>query len=148
MSENPFEVLRLPPTATPEEVVRQGARLCQRTADESARDAVRQAVRELTESDESRELLALLTPRSPGYGGAELERLAASHRRPPAAQAAPEPMPLDAEEFRGLLLAAVAGEPPPVAPPLERVAAGEEPDEIERQTGEALWQSLPAQPRG
>src|SRR5262245_6636775 len=148
MSDNPFEVLKLPPTATPEEIVRQGARLCQRSGDEGVRNAVRQAVRELTESDESRQLLALLTHPSPGYGGAELERLASSFRRPPQAQAAPQPTPVDVEEFRGLLLAAVAGEPPPVSLPLERVEAGEQADEIERQTGEALWQSLPAQPRG
>lgn len=148
MSENPFEVLKLAPTATPEEIVRQGARLCQRTGDEGARNAVRQAVRELTESDESRALWALLTHPSPTYGGAELERLAGSFRRPPQAQAAFEPTPLDLEEFRGLLLAAVAGEAPAVTLPLERVEAGEQADEIERQTSEALWQSLPAQPRG
>ncbi len=48
MTENPYEVLRLPPTASPEEVVRQGARLAQRAADEPARNAIRQAVRQLT----------------------------------------------------------------------------------------------------
>jgi len=148
MSDNPFEVLKLPPTASAEEIVRQGARLCQRTADEDVRNAVRQAVRELTESDESRELLALLTPPSPGYGGAELERLAASFRKAPQAQAAPEPTPVDVEEFRELLLAAVAGESPAVTLPLEPVEAGEQADEIERQTSEALWHSLVAQPRG
>ena len=148
MSDNPFEVLRLPPAATPDEIVRQGARLCQTTADEAVRDAVRQAVRELTESDDARSLWALLTHPSPSYGAAELDRLAASYRRPPQAQALRANAALDAEEFRTLLLATIAGEPQPVRPPLERTEAGEQAEEIERQTSEALWQSLVAQPRG
>ena len=39
MTENPFEILKLPPTASPEEIVRQGARLSFRfhgTGDEQA----------------------------------------------------------------------------------------------------------------
>lgn len=148
MRDNPFEVLGLPPTATAEEAVRQGARLCQRTADGPARDAIREAVRELTATDEARELLALLTHPSPGYGGPEMERLAASFRRPPAAREAREALPFAAEEYRELLLATAGGEVPAVTTALERVEAGEPAEEVARQTAEALWQSLPGQPRG
>src|SRR4051794_15024814 len=102
MSDNPFEVLKLPPTASAEEIVRQGARLCQRTSDEAVRNAVRQAVRELTESDDARSLQALLTHPSPAYGSEELERFASSFRRAPQAQATAASAPLDAGEFRDL----------------------------------------------
>lgn len=147
MRESPFVVLKLPPTATAEEIVRQGARLCRQLADEPSRDAVRQAVRELTEGD-ARLLHALLTHPNPRHDDASISRFIAAHTRPPrAANAAPCP-PVDIEEFRDLLLSNLAGEVSSTPLPLER-ADGEEPaDEIERQTAEALWQSLPAQPRG
>jgi hypothetical protein len=148
MTETPFETLKLPPTATPEEIVRRGALLCRRLSDEGARDAVRQAVRELTESDESRALQALLTHPDPAHDSPELERFQSAHRRPPRAREQAASPPLDIEEFRGLLLGFIAAETPARPLSLERVEAAESPEEIERQSAEALWQSLVAQPRG
>jgi hypothetical protein len=148
MSDNPFEVLKLPPSESPEVIVRQGARLMQRTADESARNAVRQAVRALTESDEARVVQALLTHPNPGYGSVELERLTAAFRRPPRAAGEAICPALDQDEFRELLLSVIAAEVTPPPLPLECVTSSEPPEEIERQTAEALWQSLVAQPRG
>jgi hypothetical protein len=148
MSDNPFEVLKLPPTASPEEIVRQGARLMQRTTDEPARNAIRQAVRALTESDEARGLQALLTHPNPGQGSGELERFTTAFRRPPRASGEAACPPVDVEEFRVLMLDAIAGESPPPPLTLERIESNEPAEEIERQTAEALWQSLVAQPRG
>jgi hypothetical protein len=141
-SENPFEVLRLPPTATEEEVVRQAGRLRQRAPGEAALNAVRQAVQALTGRAEDRALLALLTHPRPCYSWPALEKFAAAFRRAPAAEPGPACPPLDAEELTGLLLAALAEELdlPPL--PFEVPAAGEDADEIHRQTAEALWQSL------
>src|SRR5918912_670354 len=51
---NPFEVLRLDPSASEEEVVRQAGRLRQRVTDERSLNAVRQAVQELAGSAERR----------------------------------------------------------------------------------------------
>lgn len=148
MTETPFETLKLPPTATNEEIVRQGAALCRTTADESVRDAIRQAVRSLTEKDEDRVLQALLTHPNPEYHSAERERFIAAHRRPPRSESQVSVPPLDIEEARTLLLSLLTNEPPAAPLPLERLAAVEPPEEIERQTAEALWQSLVAQPRG
>jgi hypothetical protein len=147
MPDNPFEVLRLDPTTDAAEVVRQGARLCQRTADEAARNAIRQAVRQLTGSDGERRLHALLTHPRPDLGSACLDRFQAAHRRPPQAGTPTPPPALDIEELRDLLLAQLASELAPPALPLELPAGDDSPDEIARQTGEALWQGLPAQPR-
>lgn len=142
-SEGPFEVLRLPPTATEEEVVRQAGRLRQRAPGEAALNAIRQAVQALTGRAEDRALLALLTHRRPCYSWPALEKFAAAFRRAPAAEpgAAACP-PFDAEELTALLLAALAEELdlPPL--PFEGPAAVEDADEIRRQTAEALWQSL------
>jgi len=147
MNDNPFEVLKLSPAATPEEIVRQGGRLCQRTTDETIRNAVRQAVRELTESDEARTLHALLTHPNPAHTTTELDRFTSAFRRPPRPTSVTACPPLDIEEFRDLLLASIAAEPAIPSLPLERVEEGESAEEIERQTAEALWQSLPGQPR-
>jgi hypothetical protein len=142
-SESPFEVLRLPPTATEEEVVRQAGRLRQRAPGEAALNAIRQAVQALTGRAEDRDLLALLTHPRPCYSWPALEKFAAAFRRAPAADpgAAACP-PFDAEELTALLLAALAEELdlPPL--PFEAPAAAEDADEIHRQTAEALWQSL------
>src|SRR5262249_17086129 len=128
MSEpNPFEALRLDPSATEEEVVRQAGRLRQRSADEAALAAVRQAGQALTGRPEERLLHAALTHPRPGYSAPSLERLAAAHRRAPApgADAAKVP-PFDAAEFLALLAAQAAAtlETPPA--PFEDVGGDED----------------------
>ncbi len=141
-SENPFEVLRLPPTATEEEVVRQAGRLRQRATGEAALNAIRQAVQALTGRPEDRALLALLTHPRPCYSWPALEKFAADFRHAHAAETGAACPPFDSEEFTALLLAALAKELdlPPL--PFEVPAAVEDADEIRRQTAEALWQSL------
>jgi hypothetical protein len=148
MAENPFEVLRLPPTAGPEEAVRQGARLSRRATDEADRNRIRQAVRQLTGSDSERVLHALLTHPAPQYTSPPLEQFQAAFRRPPQGDRPGPPPPLDLEEVRKLLIAALAAQLTPPAVPLEPIELNESADEITRQTAEALWQSLVAQPRG
>jgi hypothetical protein len=145
---NPFEVLRLDPSATEEEVVRQAARLRQRATDEASLNAVRRAVQTLTGSAEARTLHALLTHPRPSYASPALDRLAAAFRRPPAATAPPSCPPFDQAEFSALVCAASAGELE--LPPLEfaGVPAGEGAEEIRRQTAEVLAQSLLFDPRG
>jgi hypothetical protein len=143
MTANPFEILRLDPSATEEEIVRQAGRLRQRATDEATRNAIRQAVQALTARAEDRELLALLTHPRPCYRWPALERFAAAFRRPPAATGAAQACPLlDMEEFadivRGLIVEEL--ELPPLL--FELLASGETPHEIERQTAEALWQGL------
>jgi len=148
MTDNPFEVLRLAPTAGPEEAVRQAARLAQRATDEADRNGIRQAVRALTGSDEERALHALLTHPGPRYGSVALEQFQAAFRRPPQPAAAPSVPPLDLEEFRAPLLAALAAQLPPAVLPLEPIELTESAEEVARQSAEALWQSLIGQPRG
>ena len=141
-SENPFEVLRLPPTASEEEVVRQAGRLRQRAAGEAALNAIRQAVQALTGRAEDRALLALLTHPRPCYSWPALEKFAAAFRRAPAAGHGAACPPFDAEEFTALLLEALAEELdlPPL--PFEVPPVAEDGAEIQRQTAEALWQAL------
>jgi hypothetical protein len=149
MSENPFEVLRLSPDATPEAAVRQAARLAQVATDEASRNQIRQAIQELTASPEAWTLAALLTHPRPEHANAELERFIAAHRRPPASTAAEIPIPgVDWQEVRTLLIAVLADEQrvPPL--PLERIEVSESAAEIERQTAEAVWQGLVAQMGG
>jgi hypothetical protein len=149
MHDNPFELLRLPPTATEEDAVRQAERLCQRAADEPARNAIRQAVRQLTGSAEERALHALLTHPRPDHGNAELERFQIAFRRPPASTAQAANCPeLDLEAVRALLRQALAGELEPGMLPLEAVPVDDPPEEIARQTAEAMWQSLVSDMRG
>src|SRR5713101_9788319 len=112
MSVNPFEVLRLDPAASEEEVVRCAGQLRQRATDEATLTALRQAVQALTGRPEERMLHALLTPPQPGYSCPALERLANAFRRPPRvspAQAPPSPE-LDLHEFAALLLPLVLAE--------------------------------------
>jgi hypothetical protein len=146
MSENPFEVLRLDPAAGEEEIVRQAGRLLQRATDEATRNRIRRAVQALTGRPEDRLLFALLTHPAPAYQAAALDRFAAAFRRPPPAAPAPCP-PLDLEEFQSLLFAQVAAGLDFAPPPFEPVLLPDEPDEIRRQTREALWQSLLIDPR-
>jgi hypothetical protein len=148
MPENPFELLRLAPSAGEEEIVRQGARLCQRCPDETSRNAIRQAVRELTGSAEERLLHAILTHPHPEHANPDLERLASAFRRPPASSAEPAPCPgVDLEEVRDLLRGLLAAELEMSPLPLEALDAEDAPEEIARQTAEALWQSLVSDPR-
>lgn len=133
---NPFEVLQLPVDATTEQIMVAAARLAQ-SGDEEAREAVRQ----LTASDEERQLHAWLTP--PGSVGrsAELERFVTQHRRPPAGLPLNVP-PVDETELRALLRAALLRELQPRPVPLQTVPINETPEEIARQTAEAVWMSL------
>ena len=143
MNANPFEVLRLDPSATEEEIVRQAGRLRQRAADEATKNAIRQAVQALTANAADRLLFSLLTHAAPCHREPTLERFVAAFRRPPTPSRAAEPCPgLDMEEFTGLLnvLAAEELELPALA--FEPIAAREPSAEIERQTAEALWQWL------
>ncbi|HZY89574.1 MAG TPA: hypothetical protein VFE78_32430 [Gemmataceae bacterium] len=146
--ENPFEALRLPPTASEEEIVRQAGRLRQRATGEAALNAIRQAVQALTGRAEDRALLGLLAHPRPCYQWPALDKFAAAFRRAPAVEAgAAACPPFDAEELTSLLLAAVAEELelPPAA--FEVPAAAEDAAEIQRQSAEAVWQSLLCDPR-
>jgi len=145
---NPFEVLRLDPGATEEEIVRQAGRLRQRVADEAEMNRIRQAVQALTGSAEERQRLALMTHPRPDYSPPELECLAAAFRRSPVTPTATACPELDQEEFRSLILAQVAEEldlPPQV---FEPVSSAPNPGELRRQLAEALWLSLVCDPRG
>ncbi|HEY7428692.1 MAG TPA: hypothetical protein VH682_30965 [Gemmataceae bacterium] len=143
MSANPFEVLRLDPSATEEEIVRQAGRLRRRVTEETTLNAIRQAVQALTVRAEDRLLFALLTHAAPCHHWPALDRFAAVFRRPPATSAAVVPCPpLDLEEFRHLLNQTVAEELELDSPPFEPIAEGETAAEVRRQTAEALWQSL------
>jgi hypothetical protein len=143
MTANPFEILRLDPSATEEEIVRQAGRLRQRATDETARNAIRQAVQALTGRAEHRQLFALLTHPNPCHRWPALERFATAFRRPPAAAGSAQRCPpLDMKEFADIIRALIVEELE--LPPLffESLPLGEAPREIERQTAEALWQSL------
>jgi hypothetical protein len=149
MQANPFEVLKLAPGASEEEIVRQAGRLRQRATDEAEVAAILQAVQALTGKPEERLLHALLTHPQPEYASAAIERLIAAYRRPPAAtaQAAAPEVPFDAEEFYRLLLAQLLEELEPPAQAFEPVPRTEDAAEIRRQIAEALWQSLLHDPR-
>jgi hypothetical protein len=143
---NPFEVLRLGPTATEEEIVRQAARLRQLAPDEGALNAIRQAVQALTANAADRALLAILTHPRPAHSSPVLDRFTAAFRRPPAAGPAPPCPPLDLEELRACLGEAVAADLEWAPLPFEPVDGGEDLAEADRQTAEALWQSLLGDP--
>ena len=141
-SESPFEVLRLPPTASEEEVVRQAGRLRQR-ANEAELAAIRQATQVLTGHPEERLLHALLTHPKPCYASSALDRFAAVFRRAPQTPANTTPCPpLDVREFARLLEALLADELELPPPPFDALPAADDAEEIERQAGEAVWQSL------
>jgi hypothetical protein len=138
---NPFEVLRLDPGASEEEIVRQAGRLRQRAADEGSLDAIRQAVQTLTSSADSRLLHALLTHPRPGHGSASLERFVAAFRRPPATAEVAAPRFDEAEFLRLLFLRVAEGlESGPL--PFEPSGSEEGPEEIQRQWAEAVWLSM------
>ena len=145
---NPFEVLRLDPEATEEEVVRQAERLRQRATDETSLGAIRQAAMALTGKSEERQLHALLTHPRPAGASETLDRFSAVFRRAPStthvAIACPE---LDRDEFLRLLLRAASEELELPPPTFESVADADDADELRRQWAEALWQSLLFDPR-
>jgi hypothetical protein len=145
---NPFEVLRLDPAATEEEIVRRAGLLRRRAADEATAAAVRRAVQALTARPEGRLLWSLLTHPDPSYQSPALDRFAAAFRRPPSpsADAATCP-PLDLEEFTALVRRRAAEELELPPQELEPVGNDETAEEIDRQTAEALWQSLLFDPR-
>ncbi len=141
---NPFEVLRLDPSAPSAEVVQHAGALRQRAAGEADVAAIRQAVQALTGRPEERRLHELLTHPRPCYRWGALDRFQAAFRRLAPAAAAPDtPCPaLDLEEVASLLraLAVEQWEPPPL--PFTRPEPPSPPDEIEREIVEALWQAL------
>jgi hypothetical protein len=140
---NPFEVLRLDPNASEEEIVRRAAQLRRRAGDEATLAELRRAVQALTGRLEDRQLLALLTHPRPGYAAPAFERLAALYRRPPVAdEAAESDLSFDFAEFAELFAAALAEEIDAPQLPFEAVAADDGPDEIHLQSAEALWQAL------
>ncbi len=141
MSLNPFEVLRLDPSATEEEIVLQAGRLRRRATEETTRNTIRQAVQALTANPQERLRLALLTHAAPCHHWPALDRFAAAFRRAPTVATASCP-PLDIKEFEDLIKKIVAEELEWTPPPFEPIAENEPAEEITRQTAEALWQSL------
>jgi hypothetical protein len=142
-SSNPFEVLRLDPSATEEEIVRQAGRLRRLATDETMLNAIRQAVQALTAGAEERLRIALLTHAAPCHHWPALDRFAAAFRRVPAAETAPGSCPpLDLKEFEDLIREPAAEELELTPPPFESIAEDETAEEISRQTAEALLQSL------
>jgi hypothetical protein len=143
MTVNPFEVLRLDPSAGEDEIVRQAGRLRQRATDEATLNAIRQAVQALTARAENRLLLSLLTHPAPCHHRPALDRFRAAFRRPPAVAAGAPSCPcLDMREFEGLLKEKAVEEMELTPPTFEPITARESVEEIRRQTAEALWQSL------
>jgi hypothetical protein len=140
---NPFEVLRLDPTASEDEIVRRAGQLRRRTGDPAALAELLRAVQSLTRRPEDRELLALFTHPVPEYSTPALERVAAAFRRPPApSEVVQACTPLDIAEFAGCIAAKLAEELDTPPPPFEPVAPGDDADEIRRQSDEALWQGM------
>jgi hypothetical protein len=145
MNANPFEVLKLDPSATEEEIVRRAGQLRQTASDENTLTAVRQAVQSLTGKPEERTLFALLTHPGPVHQWPALDRLEAVFRRPPVSEQAPqaETHAMDLNEvadlLRPMLVEMLADEPLP----LEMPPIVETPEEIMTQTLEGLWQVLP-----
>ncbi len=148
MSANPFEVLRLGPGASEEEVVRRAGQLRQRAADEAALTAIRQAVQALTGRARERLLHGILTHPRPGYDWPALERLTAAFRRPPSASPTGPSAPpeLDLAEFAALLAGLLVQRLEPSPLPFEAPPAEETAEEVYRQTVEGLWQLLPFEP--
>jgi hypothetical protein len=147
VSDNPFEVLRLDPSASEEVAVRRAGQLRQR-ASEDELTAIRQAVQALTGRPEERALHSLLTPPKPAYHWPALERLANAFRRPPAVSSTEPlaPPALDLDEFAALLRPLLLKELAPSPLPFDIPLIEEPEEEVLRQTIEALWQLLPFEP--
>jgi hypothetical protein len=140
---NPFETLRLDPTAGEEQVVQQAGRLRQLAADEEEQTRIRQAVQELTASADARRLHALLTHPRPGYEQTLLDRFVARYRQPPPSG---EPVlftpVFDSAEFRELVRELIREELQLRPSAFDELPLTENPEEIQRQIAEILWQSL------
>jgi hypothetical protein len=130
--QNPFEVLRLDPASTDEQVVARAGRLRQRALDEAQLSALRRAVQDLTGRLEDRCLHELLTHPNPCYQWLASDRLRAAFRRPPGPA-----------EIAGLLQSLGTEHSDPPVFPFAPVAAVEAAEEIHRQHVEAEWQCLP-----
>jgi hypothetical protein len=140
---NPFEVLRLDPGASEDEVVRRAGQLRRRASDEASIAELRRAVQALTARPEDRHLFAVLAHPRPGHSCVPLERLATAFRRPPAPGAEQEArLPFDFAEFAGFLAVLLAEELDTPQLSFEPVSPGDDANEIGRQSDEALWQAL------
>jgi hypothetical protein len=140
---NPFETLRLDPTAGEEQIVRQAGRLRQLAADEEEQTRIRQAVQELTANADVRQLHALLTHPRPGYERPLLDRFIALHRQPPPAGELAGFSPVfDSAEFRELVLEQIRKELQLRPAAFDELPLTENAEEIQRQIAEILWQSL------
>jgi plasmid stability protein len=133
---NPYEVLQLPAQATTEQIMAAAARLAQ-----SGDDEAREAVRQLTASEEERQLHAWLTPPGAVERPVEVERFVAQHRRPPAGLHLQVP-PVDEAELRERLRSILLSELKPGPVPLQAVPIEESAEEVARQNAEAVWLSL------
>ena len=142
MPDNPFEILRLDPTTSVEEAMRQADRLAGETADEPLRQRLRGAAQQLTISPDRAALAALLTPPAPGYSSDALREFIVRHGSPPAGTPSEARPRLDLDEFRRRLLETIAGELSPGVAELEPLEITESGAEIARQTAEAMWQAL------
>jgi hypothetical protein len=142
---NPFEVLKLDPTASAEEIVRQAGRLRQRAPDEAAIAVIRQAVQALSGGSEERQLHEILTHPAPCYSWPALDQFVATFRRPPQADPASAVScpPLDLAELSVFLRPLLDAElnPPPLG--FETIGEPDSTGEIVRQSLEATWQLLP-----
>lgn len=144
---NPFEVLKLGPKASAEEILQQAGRLCQRVVEETAVNEIRRAAQRLTGTSEERQLHELLTHPDPCYQWPTLESFVATHRRPPGpttpTSGHADCAPLDLEEVAHIMrpLVAEALDAAPLS--FEAVDVSDDVEEIRRQTLEGLWQTLP-----
>jgi hypothetical protein len=110
--QNPFEVLRIDPDASDEQVVALAARRRQRAADDHELTAIRQAVQALTGEAEKRLLARLFTHPRPGWERSDLVRWVGAFRRPPLREEPSQTMhPGELGELANLLRS-VLGEGP------------------------------------
>jgi hypothetical protein len=139
-NQNPFEVLRLDPSADNEQVVAQAGRLRQRAAGEEEVNAIRQAVQSLTGSAEERFLHEMLTHPRAGYDWPALDRFRAAFRRappPPAGEAPP-----NADKVALLLRTFLGGEPHPAGPENSPRDNGPQAEEADSESMEVAWRRL------
>jgi hypothetical protein len=142
--QNPFEVLRLPPGTSPEQVVAHAARLRQRCPSDEELTAIRQAVQALTCRPEDRFLQEMLTHPRPDYQQPSLDQFRAAFRRAPKSTAQPvQSCPaFDLAEFAELLRPIIAEQYSMVLLPFAEVPNHEPVEEIQRQSVEACWKCL------
>jgi hypothetical protein len=139
-NQNPFEVLRLDPSADNEQVVAQAGRLRQRAAGEEEVNAIRQAVQALTGPAEERFLHQMLTHPRPGYEWPALDRFRAAFRRAPAPAAGEAPP--HADKVALLLRTFLGGEAHPAGPETFPLGNGLQAEEADSEGKEAAWRRL------